>query len=206
MPSTSGRRRAPRESTLKQIGEASAGLKDFLSSLNAGSSSPLSLRQQEAAAREALNPYLGQIDATQSAQAEVDRLKASGGSAADIAKAEEAARLSAGKIDQEGFQSAAQTLLGISRSMNGSSGAFFDQFDRIKTATGMAISLIDKATTVSGGSTADPFAQATADNTKDIVALMVDNNNLLKALNDNLAAGGVTQAVSSWVQQQRSFV
>ena len=41
--------------------EASQALKDFLSSMNAGSSSPLSLRDQEANARTVLDPYLGQI-------------------------------------------------------------------------------------------------------------------------------------------------
>lgn len=43
--------------------EASAGLKDFLDSLNFGSSSPYSLRDQEAQAKAALQPYLDHIGA-----------------------------------------------------------------------------------------------------------------------------------------------
>ena len=40
---------------------AAKGLKDFLAEMNAGSASPLSLRDQEKAAYSALNPYLDQI-------------------------------------------------------------------------------------------------------------------------------------------------
>lgn len=42
---------------------ASAGLKDFLTNLGMGSSSPLSLRDQEVAAKAALEPYLEKINA-----------------------------------------------------------------------------------------------------------------------------------------------
>ena len=42
---------------------AAKSLKDFIDEMNAGSSSPLSLREQEMAAYEALNPYLQQIGA-----------------------------------------------------------------------------------------------------------------------------------------------
>ncbi len=41
---------------------AAKGLKDFIADMNFGSSSPLSLRDQEKAAQEALAPYLAQID------------------------------------------------------------------------------------------------------------------------------------------------
>ncbi|MFT3968582.1 MAG: hypothetical protein QM690_22170, partial [Sphingobium sp.] len=47
----------------ESLGGASDGLKSFLSSLNVGSSSPLSLADQEIAARAALEPYLAAIDA-----------------------------------------------------------------------------------------------------------------------------------------------
>jgi hypothetical protein len=45
---------------------ASASLKDFLTAMKAGSSSPYSLRDQEATAKAGLQPYLDQIDAGQS--------------------------------------------------------------------------------------------------------------------------------------------
>lgn len=45
---------------------AAKGLKDFLAAMNAGSSSPLSLRDQEKAARDALAPYLDRINRGQS--------------------------------------------------------------------------------------------------------------------------------------------
>jgi murein DD-endopeptidase MepM/ murein hydrolase activator NlpD len=49
------------EETKSRTSEASAGLKDFLKDLNFGSSSPLSLRQQEEAAKLALDPFLAAI-------------------------------------------------------------------------------------------------------------------------------------------------
>jgi len=51
------------EDTKASVAEASASLKGFLDSLNFGSNSPLSLRDQEAAARAALEPFLQRIDA-----------------------------------------------------------------------------------------------------------------------------------------------
>ena len=45
----------------ESAGEASQSLKDFIKSMNMGSSSPLSLRDQEENARKVLDPYLGQI-------------------------------------------------------------------------------------------------------------------------------------------------
>ncbi|HUD30412.1 MAG TPA: hypothetical protein VMQ93_16200 [Novosphingobium sp.] len=178
-----------REDTIKQIGDASATLKNFLSSLSVGSNSPLSLRQQEQSAREALSPYTAQIEAAKAAQAELDRLKAGGASAADIKKAEEAARAAAGKIDQEGFQEAAQALLGIERSINGSSTGFFDTFNQIKQLTGDAANLIDAVTTESTDAATDPFSSLIAASTSDTANLLTDTNSLLKqtiAQNDNL--------------------
>ncbi|CAD7335397.1 hypothetical protein FIV32_02365 [Sphingomonadales bacterium 58] len=45
----------------ENAGEASQSLKDFIKSMNMGSSSPLSLRDQEENARKVLDPFLGQI-------------------------------------------------------------------------------------------------------------------------------------------------
>lgn len=193
-----------REDAINQIGEASASLKDFLTALNAGSSSPLSLRQQRAEAEKALSPYVASIDQARAAQAEVARLKANGGSVAEIAAAEEAARAAAGAVDQGGFQNAAQVLLGISRQINGSGAGFFADFDRIRGLTGGAIGAIDGATSAPGAGQ-DPFTAATAQNTADIARILVDTQELLiAAMNDNgnaAVAGG-----KKWLKQQRKLI
>jgi hypothetical protein len=193
-----------REDAIKQIGEASASLKEFLQSLNAGSASPLSLRQQRAEAEKALAPYVTSIEQARAAQAEVERLKANGGSASQIAAAEEAARAAAAGVDQGGFQDAAQTLLGISRQINGSSSGFFADFDRIRALTGGAIGAIDAAAG-SPGAAQDPFTELTARNTGDIAAILSDHTRLLVALNDNLASTGDQSVPGRWFDQNREF-
>ena len=54
-----------RADTIKSVGSLSDGLKSFLSSLKAGDSSPLSLREQQANALAALAPYRAAIEAGQ---------------------------------------------------------------------------------------------------------------------------------------------
>ncbi len=156
---------------IASIGAASQSLKDFLASLQAGSNSPLSLREQRAEAERQLQPFLTQISAAEAARAEVERLRGSGASAADIAAAEERARTAAGAINQDGFTQASQLLLSISRQSNASSGAFFSDFDRIRALTGQAIGFVDQAT-ARGGDNRDPFARETAANTKDAALIL----------------------------------
>lgn len=160
------------------IGGASDGLKDFLLSLNAGSGSPLSLRQQQAEAEAALAPYIAQIREAEAAKSELDQLKASGGSEADIAAAETAARIASQKIDQSGFQDSGSLLLNISRQIDASGSGFFTQFDRIRDLTNSAISLIDNAVPMQD-QTQDPFTEATAN-------ILSDHTDLLKSINDNI--------------------
>lgn len=162
-----------RDETIESFGTASRSLKDFLSALNAGSSSPLSLREQREEAERQLQPFIGQISAAESARAEADRLRASGASAAQIAAAEEAARTAAGAINQEGFTQASQLLLSISRQTGASSGAYFSDFDRVRALTGQAISFVDQASN-SGSNARDPFASETAKNTKDAALILSD--------------------------------
>ena len=192
-----------REDAIAQIGEASKGLKDYLASLNAGPNSPLSLRQQKSEAEAQLAPYLDQIRDAKAARAEVDRLTASGASEADIAAAEKAARTAAGAIDQDGFQSAAQLLLGITRQTDASSGGFFAEFDRIRQLTGQAISIVDSAASRPGEGT-DPFAELTAENTKATADLLADAVKVLHAINENFTfvGGGGSYA---WFADQRQF-
>ena len=173
--------------TIASIGAASQSLKDFLASLNAGSSSPLSLREQRAEAEAQLQPFLAQISAAESARAEADRLRASGASAAEIERAEAAARAAASAINQDGFTQASQLLLSISRQANASSGAFFTDFDRIRALTGQAIGFVDQASARPADGR-DPFSQAIAQNTQDAAYILADQTRLLTAMNDNIAA------------------
>lgn len=130
-------------------GEASEALKDFLRSLNAGSSSPLSLRDQEANARAVLDPYLGQIARGES-------------------------------IDQEKYQSAAQTFLDIERQLYGSTAKYFEAFDMIQGATGNAIATIDNAAPIR--TTSDPFNETTATASQATAANTANTNTLLQQL------------------------
>lgn len=158
---------------IASIGAASQTLQDFLKSLNAGSSSPLSLREQREEAERQFAPFLSQISAAESARAEVDRLRASGASAAEIAAAEQAARTAAGAIDQSGFTEASQLLLSISRQGNASSSAFFSDFDRIRALTGQAAGFVDQAS-ARDADTRDPFGSAIAKNTQDAAYILTD--------------------------------
>jgi uncharacterized protein (TIGR02594 family) len=148
--------------TVAQTAEASASLKEFLKSLNFGSSSPYSLRDQEAQAAAALQPFLDQIDA-------------------------------GGSIDQQGYQSAAQSYLDIERQLNGSTGAFFEAMDKIQDYTNRAIDKIDSAVPIR--TAVDPFVEATAGNT----ATLVDQNTNIIDLLGRIAAGmgGVTVSAGS---------
>lgn len=178
---------------IKSVGAAAQTLKDFLASLNAGSNSPLSLREQRAEAEKQLAPYLTQISTAEAARAEVERLKASGADAATIAAAEAKARTSASAIDQQGFANASQLLLSISRQTNASGSVFFSDFDRIRALTGQAIGFVDQAT-ARGADGRDPFGSAIAQNTGDMAAILADHTKLLQgilgAVNDNATGAG----------------
>jgi len=170
---------------IASVGAASQSLKDFLASLQAGSNSPLSLREQREEAERQLQPFLAQISAAEAARAEVDRLRGSGASAANIAAAEERARTAASSINQDGFTQASQLLLSISRQSNASSGAFFSDFDRIRALTGQAIGFVDQAT-VRGTDTRDPFARETAANTKDAAIILAEQSAEIRAQGETL--------------------
>lgn len=191
---------------IASIGAASQSLKDFLASLNAGSSSPLSLREQRAEAERQLEPFLTQISAAESARAEVERLRASGASAADIERAEAAARTAAAAINQDGFTQASQLLLSISRQSNASSGAFFSDFDRIRALTGQAIGFVDQASS-RPGDTRDPFSSAIAQNTQDAAIILSEQtailNQILTAINDN--GGSLSFGTGNFIGQPRLF-
>jgi len=191
---------------IASIGAASQTLKDFLASLNAGSNSPLSLREQREEAERQLQPFIAQISAAEAARAEAERLRGSGASAADIAAAEERARAAAGAINQDGFTQASQLLLSISRQSNASSGAFFSDFDRIRALTGQAIGFVDQAS-ARGADTRDPFGSAIAKNTQDAAYILADQtailNRILEAINDNGVRGG---PASDFIGAPRAYI
>ena len=126
---------------------AGNSLTSFLDSLKFGNSSPLSLRDQESAAKDALKPYLDQIGSGQA-------------------------------IDQGKYQAAAQAYLDIERQLNGSTGAYFAEFDKIQAATAKAIERIDNAVSIAP-TAANPFAEATAKATQATAEIGAQTNELL---------------------------
>ncbi|MEQ5789086.1 hypothetical protein J3454_14410 [Erythrobacter sp. NFXS35] len=191
---------------ISSIGAASQTLADFLSSLNAGSNSPLSLREQRAEAEQQLAPFLAQITDAEAARAEVERLRAGGASASEVEAAEAAARAAAAAIDQSGFTQASQLLLSISRQGNASSGAFFSDFDRIRELTGSAIGFVDQAS-ARDADNRDPFSQAIAKNTEDAAYILSDVRSIMQAVNDNIAVlvGGGYGSGGGYTRQPRGF-
>lgn len=184
-----------REDTIKQIGQASQGLKDFLQALKVGSDSPLSLRDQEAAAKAAFAPYEAQIAAAQQARGAVDALdakRAAGGAVSDAEykAAVEAAAVAASKIDQQKFQEAASVFLSIERQLNGTTEEFFKFFDRINATTESGIALIDKSQ--STPSSNDPFAPLIAQNTGSMANMMEQQNDLLAGIYERLGQLGIS--------------
>lgn len=192
---------------IASVGAASQSLKDFLAALNAGSSSPLSLREQRAEAERQLEPFLAQITAAERARAEVDRLRAGGASAAEIEAAEAAARTAAAAINQEGFTQASQLLLGISRQSNASSGAYFSDFDRIRALTGSAIGFVDQAS-AREADTRDPFARETAANTRESAIILSELSAESRAQGETLrqiAAALSGGSGGGFIRENRAF-
>lgn len=108
--------------------------------------------------------------------------------------------INAGKsIDQDKYLSAAQSYLDIQRQINGSGQGFFDAFEMIRGATGKAISNTENVASLNVSS------DTTAKNTTDISNQMVDQTQLLKAINDNIAALAANGAAPGWLAQNRSF-
>lgn len=145
-----------REDALREIGAASQTLQDFLQSLAVGSSSPLSLRDQLAVAQGDLAPYL-----------ELIRQGATDGKLVGF--------------DQQGYRDAADVVLGLTRDIEGSTLAFFSQFDEIRNFTQTALDLVD-ASVPALQPARDPFTEATAQK-------LDSTNDLLAQINATLKAG-----------------
>lgn len=172
-----------RADTVREVGQASAVLADYLKTLRIGPDSPLSLRQQAADAAKAFAPFEEQIRKASGARATLASLeaqKAAGGAVtdADIAAAKSAAAAAAAAIDQTGFRENAALLLDVQRQLGGSTRVFFDQFDRVQELTNQAIALVDGAVPLRG-ETKDPFAELTANSTKATANILDQHTGIL---------------------------
>lgn len=196
-----------RADAIKEIGNASSVLRDYLKTLRIGADSPLSLRTQAVEAEAAMAPFIAQIRKAEDAKAKYDQVVASGGSAADIKAAKDAATAAASAIDQNGFRDSAALFLDIARQLGGSTNSFFDQFDRIQGLTNNAIALVENAVPLRG-ETKDPFAELTAKSTQATANILEDHSHQLAqqtALMEQIARalGGIG---GSFIGDGRSFV
>lgn len=169
-----------REDTLNQIGQASAGLKDFLSGLKAGSASPFSLRDQEKAAREALAPFQAKIAAGQTI--DVDAFT----QAADtFLSVERGIYGSTGPFFEALAQVSQLTEQAIAKidAQTSGTGAAKDPFAEM-TATA---------------------AQATATNTQSAAQILEQQTQMLADIRNALAGGGIP-ANAAWLSTWRGFV
>lgn len=180
-----------RDDAIKNIGAASATLRDYLKSLTVGSDSPLSPKRQREAAAAAFAAYEGQLAGLTAGQAQVDALRASGASPEAIAAAEAEQRRRAAAFDQQKFAEAADLWLSTARRTDASTDGFFDIYERVKQLTERAASMIEAA--VPAASANDPFAELTATAAQNTVAILDTQTGILNAINDNLAiiAGNV---------------
>jgi hypothetical protein len=183
-----------RADAIREIGQASASLRDYLKTLRIGADSPLSLRTQAVEAEAAMAPYLAQIRKADDAKSKYDQLsasKAAGGavSDADLKAAKDAVTAAASAIDQSGFRDSAALFLDVARQLGGSTKSFFDQFDRIQGLTNNAIALVENAVPLRGD-TKDPFAELTAKSTQATANILDQQTQLLIDIRNGLYGGG----------------
>lgn len=164
-----------REEAVSAAGVASEALKDFLQSLKAGSNSPLSLREQQANARAALDPFIADITAGKN-------------------------------VDTTAFQQAAQTFLQIERDINGSTKAYFAQYDMITRLTEQAIAAIDNQNANTGDDEGNPFEKAIAQNSEATANILEQQSAMLAEqtrLLQEIAAGRTS--LDAWYAAQRGY-
>lgn len=194
-----------RADAIKEIGNASSVLRDYLKTLRIGADSPLSLRTQAVEAEAAMAPFIAQIRKAEDAKAKYDQVVASGGSAADIKAAKDAATAAASAIDQNGFRDSASLFLDIARQLGGSTNSFFDQFDRIQGLTNNAIALVENAVPLRG-ETKDPFAELTAKSTQAAANILDQQTQLLIDIRNGIYGAGLIDGGGSFIGDGRSFV
>lgn len=196
-----------RADAIKEIGNASSVLRDYLKTLRVGADSPLSLRTQAVEAEAAMAPFIAQIRKAEDAKAKYDQLVASGGSEADIKAAKDAATAAASAIDQSGFRDSAALFLDIARQLGGSTNSFFDQFNRIQGLTNNAIALVENAVPLRGEAK-DPFAELTAKSTQAAANILDQQTQLLMDIRNGIYGGGFAGigGGGNFIGDGRSFV
>lgn len=199
-----------RADAIREIGQASATLRDYLKTLRIGADSPLSLRTQALEAEAAMAPFVDQIRKADAAKADYDRLsasKAAGGAVSDaeLKAAKDAATAAASAIDQSGFRDSAALFLDVARQLGGSTKSFFDQFDRIQGLTNNAISLVENAVPLRGDAK-DPFAELTAKSTQATAAILDQHTQLLQQIaNGTLGRGYNSEPGDVFIGNPRNF-
>lgn len=183
-----------RADAIREIGQASATLRDYLKTLRIGADSPLSLRTQAVEAEAAMAPFIAQIRKAEDAKTNYDRLaasKAAGGAVSDaeLKAAKDAVTAAASAIDQSGFRDSAALFLDVARQLGGSTKSFFDQFDRIQGLTNNAIALVENAVPLRGDAK-DPFAELTAKSTQATANILDQHTQLLQQIANGIYGGG----------------
>jgi hypothetical protein len=159
---------------------ASQGLKDFLTGLKVGSSSPYSLRDQEAAAKATLNPFLQQIAAGQT----VDQGKYQAAASTYL------------DIERQLYGSTQQYFDAVD-AVQAATNVLIRTFDNVKPISTSTESPFAKATADS--------AAATAAAVKTANEMAQDTNALLQRLVAAAEAGEGTSGSSGFIGTKRAF-
>lgn len=169
--------RLEREDAMKA---ANDNLKEFINSLNFGSSSTYSLLDQSKAARADLDKYLGNINSG-----------------------------NFGAVDQQKYLQSAQAFLDIQRELGGSGTGWFNSVDELRTATQKLADGLEKGSADAATRDPFAEATATATQASaDILAQQSGQLARIEGYLANIAAGssGGTGGGSSFIGSDRSFV
>lgn len=156
---------------------ANDNLKEFINSLNFGSSSTYSLVDQSKAARAELDQYLGKINSGNFAE-----------------------------VDQQKYLAAAQAFLEIQRELGGSGTGWFNSVDELRTATQRLADGLAQGTNSAAGAR-DPFAELTATSTQATAEILAQQSGMLMNIQNYLAAlANGTVAGSSFIGANRAYL
>lgn len=170
-----------REDTIRQIGQASQGLKDYLASLKAGPESPLSLRDQEASARAALVPFQEKIQA---------------GQAVDQSAFQQAA---------DTFLSIERQINGSTSSFFEAFN-FISSLTERAISTIDATATTPGAGKDPFAELVATASESTATNTKATAQILEQQTQMLNRIDQNIAAlAGLNQGLGTWLTQRRGF-
>jgi hypothetical protein len=159
------------------LAAANDNLKEFINSLNFGSSSTYSLVDQSKSARAELDQYLGNIN--------------SGNFAA---------------VDQQKYLAAAQAFLEIQRELGGSGTGWFNSVDELRSATQRLADGLAQGTN-SAATSRDPFAELTATSTQATAEILAQQSGMLMNIQNYLGTLANGTAVgSNFIGVNRKFL